>query len=228
MPPGAAALLLDQAPAVAKSGGRVVGGRASGHRPLVTSSGRAPLAQLAEQLTLNQRVGGSSPSRRTLVTWPFVLPDGRSESFWGSYGTEMGPGTPELVRVSTLCSCLLFGVPWRTCAGHDQSWAEWLPRQLPRRGDLAEESQLTVGVTRRVRIAARVDRRLRRSSFRPGDGSAAGPSPRRRLARVGRRQSPAGWWALRWSSVPYSPLSMAAWCPVSTVVSSRAMDSSER
>ena len=31
---------------------------------------RAPLAQLAEQLTLNQRVGGSIPSRRTkcLVT----------------------------------------------------------------------------------------------------------------------------------------------------------------
>jgi hypothetical protein len=26
---------------------------------------RAPLAQLAEQLTLNQRVGGSIPSRRT-------------------------------------------------------------------------------------------------------------------------------------------------------------------
>src|SRR5687768_1200786 len=32
---------------------------------------RAPLAQLAEQLTLNQRVGGSIPSRRTkpLVKW---------------------------------------------------------------------------------------------------------------------------------------------------------------
>src|SRR5687768_7783176 len=29
---------------------------------------RAPLAQLAEQLTLNQRVGGSIPSRRTLIS----------------------------------------------------------------------------------------------------------------------------------------------------------------
>ncbi len=29
------------------------------------ASSHAPLAQLAEQLTLNQRVGGSSPSRRT-------------------------------------------------------------------------------------------------------------------------------------------------------------------
>jgi hypothetical protein len=28
---------------------------------------RAPLAQLAEQLTLNQRVGGSIPSRRTFL-----------------------------------------------------------------------------------------------------------------------------------------------------------------
>jgi hypothetical protein len=30
-----------------------------------TVAPRAPLAQLAEQLTLNQRVGGSIPSRRT-------------------------------------------------------------------------------------------------------------------------------------------------------------------
>ncbi len=30
-------------------------------------SPRAPLAQLAEQLTLNQRVGGSIPSRRTII-----------------------------------------------------------------------------------------------------------------------------------------------------------------
>jgi hypothetical protein len=41
-------------------------------------------------------------------------------------------------------------------------------------------------------------------------------------------QSPAGWWALRWSSVPYSPRSMAACSPVSLVVLSSAMDSSER
>jgi hypothetical protein len=46
--------------------------------------------------------------------------------------------------------------------------------------------------------------------------------------RIARRQSPAGWWALRWSSVPYSPLSMAACSPVSTAVLSSAMDSSER
>ena len=41
-------------------------------------------------------------------------------------------------------------------------------------------------------------------------------------------QRPAGWWALRWSSVPYSPLSMAALSPVFTVSLSSAMDSSER
>jgi hypothetical protein len=41
-------------------------------------------------------------------------------------------------------------------------------------------------------------------------------------------QSPAGWWALRGSSVPYSPLSMAAWSPVSTGLLRSAMDSSER
>ena len=33
----------------------------------------APLAQLAEQLTLNQRVGGSSPSRRTMSDLRFCL-----------------------------------------------------------------------------------------------------------------------------------------------------------
>src|SRR5881227_3764490 len=32
----------------------------------------APLAQLVEQLTLNQRVVGSSPTWRTPLTWPFV------------------------------------------------------------------------------------------------------------------------------------------------------------
>jgi hypothetical protein len=39
---------------------------------------RAPLAQLAEQLTLNQRVGGSIPSRRTflLVRGTLVLEAG--------------------------------------------------------------------------------------------------------------------------------------------------------
>jgi hypothetical protein len=42
------------------------------------------------------------------------------------------------------------------------------------------------------------------------------------------RQSPVAWWALRWSSVPYSPLSMAACAPVSTASLSSAMDSSER
>jgi hypothetical protein len=35
-------------------------------KDLATLARRAPLAQLAEQLTLNQRVGGSIPSRRTL------------------------------------------------------------------------------------------------------------------------------------------------------------------
>ncbi len=32
----------------------------------------------------------------------------------------------------------------------------------------------------------------------------------RYLPDTARGQSPAGWWALRWFSVPYSPLSMAA------------------
>ena len=45
---------------------------------------------------------------------------------------------------------------------------------------------------------------------------------------TGVRPRPAGWWALRLSSVPYSPLSMAAWSPVSMLVLSSAMDSSER
>ena len=35
-------------------------------RSLANVARRAPLAQLAEQLTLNQRVGGSIPSRRTM------------------------------------------------------------------------------------------------------------------------------------------------------------------
>ena len=38
-----------------------------GSDPFDTVALRAPLAQLAEQLTLNQRVGGSIPSRRTFL-----------------------------------------------------------------------------------------------------------------------------------------------------------------
>ena len=45
---------------------------------------RAPLAQLAEQLTLNQRVGGSIPSRRTflLVRGIFVLEEAFSSTLY--------------------------------------------------------------------------------------------------------------------------------------------------
>ena len=48
---------------------------------------RAPLAQLAEQLTLNQRVGGSIPSRRTflLVRGTLALAAGSRPHFTHSY-----------------------------------------------------------------------------------------------------------------------------------------------
>jgi hypothetical protein len=50
------------------------------------------IARHAKVLTLNQRVGGSSPSRRTPLTWPFVLAGGGPVSFSLADGTEMGPG----------------------------------------------------------------------------------------------------------------------------------------
>ena len=40
----------------------------------------APLAQLVEQLTLNQRVGGSNPSRGTFYFTPHLLAVGESVS----------------------------------------------------------------------------------------------------------------------------------------------------
>ncbi len=57
-------------------------------------SQHAPLAQLAEQLTLNQRVGGSSPSRRTTGS-----PSGVSPC------SSQGSGTPVLMAHN-------ISVPW--------------------------------------------------------------------------------------------------------------------
>src|SRR3982751_4107300 len=54
--------MFDIPPADGRSG---LGGRAARWYSRGRSSGRAPLAQLAEQLTLNQRVVGSSSTWRT-------------------------------------------------------------------------------------------------------------------------------------------------------------------
>ena len=58
--------------------------------PLLASLLVAPLAQLAEQLTLNQRVGGSIPSRRTVCAghrpagWRSSFTEGRHPHFFDS------------------------------------------------------------------------------------------------------------------------------------------------
>ena len=59
---------------------------------------RAPLAQLAEQLTLNQRVGGSIPSRRTflLVRGTLALELGFSPTLYPQLSRETRPLVPGL------------------------------------------------------------------------------------------------------------------------------------
>ena len=60
---------------------------------------RAPLAQLAEQLTLNQRVGGSIPSRRTflLVRGTLALAAGSRPHFTHSYHAKQRPLVPPVL-----------------------------------------------------------------------------------------------------------------------------------
>jgi hypothetical protein len=68
----------------------------------------------AQILSLNQRVGRSSPSRRTPMIWPFVRTAEWPESFPGPGGAEMRPGC--LGRRHS-CFRLTVWVPVIACVG---------------------------------------------------------------------------------------------------------------
>jgi hypothetical protein len=89
----------------------------------------------------------------------------------------------------------------------------WLPARRFIDGGMARSIADEVVLARTVTVYGQVG--VVRDAFELADTELVG-------------QSPAGWWALRWSSVPYAPLVIAAWCPVFTSWVSSAMDSSER